>query len=321
MKRTRLRCAQWFARKGITVFIINPGSKSPLGGHSWYTRSTLDPEQVAEWFALTPDCNYGLWMGPSFVAVDLDVKPAVNGVEVFQKICEENGIGDFRLDIPTLQVRTPGGGYHLIFKVPFPVANANTFPKGIDVRGAVGYIVGAGSRDSRGEWTVIDPSMPIINAPDWILAYLKEPGQRDPNHHVPMVELDLPENIAQAMEWLKKVKPAMEGDEGDNWTYAICCQLRDYGLSEGAALEALNESHWNSRCEPPWQLDELEKKIANSYEYGQNRPGIKAESLLLDHIMAVRPAGGYGLTPEKIYEMFHPPKPHFQTIPRKPKRR
>ena len=65
MTRTRLEWAQWFARKGITVFIVESGGKRPLGGHSWYLRSTTDPDQVAEWFAVTDNCNYGLWLGKS----------------------------------------------------------------------------------------------------------------------------------------------------------------------------------------------------------------------------------------------------------------
>ena len=47
----------------------------------------------------------------------------------------------------TLRVRRrrANGGYHLYFKTPFPCANKNLFPDGIDVRGAVGYVVGPGS--------------------------------------------------------------------------------------------------------------------------------------------------------------------------------
>lgn len=313
----RLACAQWFARKGITVFIVVAGSKSPLGGYSWYTRSTTDPAQVAEWFAATPDCNYGLWMGPLYVVIDLDVKPGVNGIEEFTNICSKHGITDFRLEIPTLQIRTPGGGYHLFFRVPFPVANANRFPAGIDVRGAIGYVVGAGSCDSRGEWEVVDPSMPIMDLPEWLFPFLREPGQRDPNRHTPLVELDLPENIEQANEWLQGCKPAIEGENGDDFTYEICCKLRDFGLSEGAALEALTESGWNSRCEPPWDLAALEKKIENSYQYGQNRPGVASESLQLTRLLAAQ-VGRPEITDEKVAEMFHP-KSQFKSIPQKSK--
>ena len=44
--KSRLEWAQWMASKGITVFIVEPGSKRPLGGYSWYARNTVDPQQV-----------------------------------------------------------------------------------------------------------------------------------------------------------------------------------------------------------------------------------------------------------------------------------
>ncbi len=307
MVRTRLQWAQWMAEKGIVVFIVEENTKRPLGGNSWYLRQSTDPKQIAEWFEITPNCNYGVHLGSEYVVIDLDLKPGINGIEEFDTICQENGVEDFRLEFETLMARTPGGGYHLYFKVPFAVANKNSFPKGIDVRGAVGYVVGAGSKDSRGEWEIVDPDMGIMDCPEFLLTYLKEPGKKDPNAAIPLVELDLPENIAQALLWLKEAMPAFEGDGGDDFTYEVCCKLRDFGLSEGEALNALNESGWNERCEPPWQHDELEKKIENSYTYGQNRPGCASESLQLARILAVVPEGGYGLTNQKIHDMFHPP--------------
>jgi len=294
------------AEKGIVVFIVEANTKRPLGGNSWYLRQSTDPQQIAEWFEASPGCNYGVHLGAEYVVIDLDVKPGINGIEEFEAICQQNGVDNFLFEFETLMARTPGGGYHLYFKVPFAIANKNAFPDGIDVRGAIGYVVGPGSSDSRGEWEIIDPAMPIMDCPEFLLSYLKEPGKKDPQAHVPLVELDLPENMEQATLWLSEAKPAFEGENGDDHTYDICCMLRDFGLSEGGALEALNESGWNSRCEPPWANDELEKKIENSYEYGQNRPGCAAESLQLSRILACG-AGGYGLTDEKVAEMFHPP--------------
>ena len=309
MSRTRLEWAQWMAAKGIVVFVVEANSKRPLGGYSWYERQTTDPNQVAAWFKDHKDCNFGLHLGEQYVAIDLDVKPAHNGVEEFEKICAEHGIENFLLELPTLMSRTPGKGYHLFFKVPFPCANKNDFPAGIDVRGAVGYVVGPGSEDSRGSWEIVDPDMPIMDAPEWLLEYLYEPGQRDPNHQVPLVELDDVENIEQAMEWLKQAKPAIQGDEGDQLTYDTICMLRDFGISEGHVFELLNESGWNERCEPPWDASELTKKIENSYQYGQNRPGVKAITYEKAKLMACRPAGGWGaqITDAQVAELFHPP--------------
>ena len=110
MSRTRLGWAQWFCEKGITTFIVDANSKRPLGGTSWYIRNTTDPEQIAEWFDMTPNCNWGLWLGSEYVAIDLDVKhdtEGVTGIAAFDAICRENGIENWLLEFETLMVDTP----------------------------------------------------------------------------------------------------------------------------------------------------------------------------------------------------------------------
>lgn len=309
MSFTRLQRAQWMADKGIVAFIIDANSKRPLGGNSWYIRNTIDPQQLAEWFDMTPNCNYGLHLGERHVVVDLDIKPGIDGIKEFDKICQENGIENWLFEFETFMTRTPRGGYHLYFKTPHPCANKNNFPDGIDVRGAVGYVVGPGSENTDGVWEVIDESAPIMDIPEFLLHYLLAPGIKDPNHDIPLIELDQSENIEQAIEWLRTVLPATEGENGDDHTYEVCCMLRDFGISETEALHLLNTSGWNERCEPPWDDAELEVKIKNSYSFGQNRPGIKAVTYERIKLMAGRPAGGYGITNEQIAELFNPSSP------------
>jgi hypothetical protein len=297
------------ASKGITAFIVDANSKRPLGGNSWYVRNTTEPQQLADWFEETPDCNYGLWLGKEYVVIDLDVKhdtAGVSGIAAFEAICAENGIENFLLEFETLMVKTPSGGYHLYFKTPQPCANKNEFPNLIDVRGAVGYVVGPGSGIKAGEWEVVDPDMPIMDIPEFLLDYLVTPGIKDPNHEVPLIELDQEENIQQAINWLRDAASAVEGENGDDHTYNICCYLRDFGISETEALHLLSESKWNARCEPPWDLDHLAVKIKNSYAFGQNRPGCKAVTYERVKLMAGRPAGGWGaqITDEQVAAMF-----------------
>ena len=65
--KDRLGWAQWMTEKGILAFIVEAEKKRPLGGNSWYARSTTDPDQITEWFDMTPDCNYGLHLGEQYV--------------------------------------------------------------------------------------------------------------------------------------------------------------------------------------------------------------------------------------------------------------
>jgi hypothetical protein len=281
--------AQHFADKGIGVFICEPGSKRPLANHSWYLRQSDDREEIAEWFNQTANANYGLHLGEQFVAIDLDRKPTADGVTAFEELCREHGIENFLLELDTLISETPGGGYHIFFRVPFGVANRNSFPDGIDVRGVVGYVVGPGSADSRGEWKLVDPDAEIAEIPEWLLSYLEKPGYKDPNNDAPVVELDEPENIAHAVEWLKHREPAIQGHSGDDWTFETIQFLRDFGLSQEQIFATLDESGWNGRCDPPWGDGELEVKIRNAWTYGQNRPGCKAPTYRVEKLTAVRP--------------------------------
>ena len=156
-------------------------------------------------------------------------------------------------------MQTPGGGFHLYFEAPFPCGLSNDFAKGIDVRGVTGYVVGPGSEDSRGEWRLVNDAE-IAPLPDFLSDYIRPPGHKDPNHDVPVVDLDLEENVQYALDWLKEREPAVQGQNGDDWTYETVQFLRDFGLSQGKIFEVLNVE-WNRRCDPMWGDDELDAKI------------------------------------------------------------
>lgn len=317
MAKDRLQWAQWIASKGLNVFICKPGEKKPLEGHSWIDRQTTDAEQLATWFAECPGCNYGVHAGADYVVIDVDTKPSRNGVESFKKICKDNGIDDFRKEINTLIVKTPSFGYHLYFRVRHECGNGHKFGRysGIDVRGASGYVIGPGCqiniaayKRSGVDYEVLNPDAPIAELPDFLLPYLKKPGRREPKRDVELVELDLPDSTEAAMDWLSRCEPAIEGENGDDHTYETIQNLRDFGLSPEGMLVALNASGWNKRCEPPWDDSELEGKIANAWQYGQNRPGIKSPAYQVERLTRARPAGGYAakLTDEYVHSLFHP---------------
>ena len=306
MNKSRLEWAQRFAALGISVFQVEPNSKRPLDGYSWYLRQTTDAAKIEQWFDQIPNCNYGLHWGENYVAVDLDIKPDANGVRAFEELCAEHGIEDFLIELDTLTVRTPGGGFHLIFKSPFPCGLSNDFERGIDVRGATGYTVGVGSADSRGEWKLVNDAE-IASLPEWLEDYVRPPGHKDPNHDVPVTDLDHPENVEHAVEWLKDREPAFQGQNGDDWTYETAQFLRDFGLSQGKIFEVLNVE-WNQRCDPMWGDEELEAKIRNAWTYGQNRPGVKSSTYKAERVNLAHSGDRWAehLTEEAIAELFRP---------------
>ena len=69
--------------------------------------------------------------------------------------------------------------------------------------------------------------------------------------------------VAAARAFLKKLKPAISGDNGDKDTFIVALNMvSKFSLSEADALIALQE--WNQRCLPPWTESELLHKLRSA---------------------------------------------------------
>lgn len=83
-------------------------------------------------------------------------------------------------------------------------------------------------------------------------------------------------DIANAKHFLiEDAPPAIEGEHGNNTTFSVACAVRDYGISEDSTLELMTD-HYNERCEPPWEADDLAKIVHNAFRYSQNAPGVRS---------------------------------------------
>ena len=81
-----------------------------------------------------------------------------------------------------------------------------------------------------------------------------------------------PMAVARALAYLGRRPGAIEGQGGDNFTYATACKLvLGFGLSDEDALAAMQ--HWNAKCEPPWEESALLLKIRHARMYGREAPG------------------------------------------------
>lgn len=80
--------------------------------------------------------------------------------------------------------------------------------------------------------------------------------------------------VRRAIDWLEGSAPsAIEGEGGDDTTYRVAAQLKDFGISESMALYLMVE-RWNeTKAFPPWQPEDLETKVANAYTFGTGAPG------------------------------------------------
>ena len=249
----------------LPMFPLPRGSKRP-DSPGFFESATDHPS-----FDLT-DHNVGVATGRGFIALDFDVKPAI-GIDGTQSLDAWLAAGLLPED--TLTVRTPSGGIHLYLSLPDghgPVANSvSALAPGVDVRGTRGYVVGPGSTTAAGDYHLLRASDRLAPCPQWLLDQLRAPRPRDPQ--TPMVELDTEFALARAARHLRTdAAPALAGAGGNLTTYKTAARLKDFGISEAACLDLMAE-HYNPRCKPPWNPDELETLVSNAYGYGSAAPG------------------------------------------------
>lgn len=77
--------------------------------------------------------------------------------------------------------------------------------------------------------------------------------------------------VDRARSYIEKMEPAIEGAGGDDHTYRVACRLRDFGLDEVDALAVFSD--WNTRCVPPWSIEELADKYRNAVKYATGQAG------------------------------------------------
>lgn len=264
------------ARRGWRVFPVEPDGKRPLVA-DWENTATTEEAAIRAWLRDWPCMNYGVACGPSgLFVVDADTKE--NGLDTLAGL-ELEGL------LPcTLEVGTPSGGRHLYFAG----SGSSTVRKlgaGVDSRGRGGYVVGPGSGiNGRGYEILAD--RPVAGAPGELIARAGA-GIAAAEDQAPATELDLPENIERAAEYLRRTAPAIEGAGGNNHTYKTAALVRDFGISEGACLDLLR-AHFNPRCSPPWDDSDLETIVNNAYSYAKRAPGeARADADALDKLAVI----------------------------------
>lgn len=156
------------------------GSKEPRWGN-WETRATRDPELIRRTWGRAP-FNIGVACGPSnLVAVDLDVPHdgetsgipgVVDGATMLDSLAAQTP--GARL-VPTLTVRTPSNGRHLIYQAPAENAvrnTARTLGFCIDTRAVGGYVVGIGSVVDGATYLLEGSTTDVAVLPDWLLTLI-----------------------------------------------------------------------------------------------------------------------------------------------------
>lgn len=256
---------------GFWLFPIRPDDKKPAVT-GWQRKATRDKEQAQRW--LDGGFNLGIFTGKygdgqgALLVVDVDCRDGKPGRKSLFAL--EMAIGELP---DTFTVETPSGGQHLYFRVEDALrSGANTLGKGVDTRSGGGYVVAPGS--VIGGKRYVAGSGPVAPAPVGLTARLSAArAGRDRGTATSAVQIDQDAARLRGAKYLRDGAPlAIEGGGGDATTFKVAARLKDFGLDKAIAFDLMLE-HWNGRCQPPWDSDELATKVENAYEYGENTVG------------------------------------------------
>jgi hypothetical protein len=173
-----LRVALALAAQGIAVFPVQnaPGTedhKKPYPRFWWKSKSTTVASTIEAWWRLYPDAMPAVDCGKSgLLVVDLDTprgKSKADGLAAWAKLAAGR-----EPSCPT--VETPSGGRHLVFRQPSPALGNRKggLPKGVDIRGAGGYVVAPGARCSDGtEYRLTGELSSASASPEWLIDIIR----------------------------------------------------------------------------------------------------------------------------------------------------
>jgi hypothetical protein len=243
---------------GFKVFPLVPGAKLPLV-KAWQKVATDDADLIGEWVNRWPNANIGVVTGaPSgVVVIDLDVKDDRNGLQDLAVLARTGKVLP-----PSPIALTPSGGRHLYFRAALGVKNivglsasGRGLAKGIDVRGADGYVVAPPSEliecEDHGagkyQWLVPPMTSDFPRLPEWALKMLLPPPPRHPHGAKKFQPRDVDE------ERLRSAVLAIPPEDRDIWR-DVGMALKDHLGEAGRKLW----DDWSRSC--PEKFDERDQE-------------------------------------------------------------
>lgn len=219
--------------------------------------------------------NFGIQLKNTDLVIDVDPRNFKNGISSLALL--EHALE--KPLKPTLTVLTGAGGTHLYFKKPaeFKIRKSlKEFP-GIDFLSDGCYVVGAGSLHPTTNQIYILNQAPIIQADNDLLNLIQkqETTLKIEGH---LVYIDDEQTKQRYIDYLSKSDGAIQGAGGDGITFTVAATGRDFGLSSDICYQLMAD-HYNAKCEPPWNLEELRNKVNNAYKYSAGEIGSKAPTI------------------------------------------
>lgn len=154
--------------------------------------ATTDEKQIIKWWNRWPLANIGIASGRhSFDALDVDVKPEVDGNETLYGL--EQGHGN----LPDTVEQIPGGGgRHLLFKYSGKMSNRVKFAPGLDTRSDGGYIVAPPSLHKSANYYKWELSsrpdeVELAEAPGWLLNLIQKASVNENGSTTPDIDFSV----------------------------------------------------------------------------------------------------------------------------------
>ena len=271
---SRIEQALNLAARGFHLFPCEANGKLPVI-KDFPNRATRDEAQLRTWFE-GKDLNIGISTSrfgddQALVVVDVDNKKGKHGDAQLLTLELEG------FDLPaSLEQSTPSGGRHIIYATPQACKQGvNVLGDGLDIRSRGGYIVGPGSQIDGKPYQQINGHGHVVAAPGWLVDRLGFDSPRPAISSEPLAGVDPDRARNRALDYLKTAPVSMEGEGGDSTAYRVAAKLKDLGCSMEQAHELMT-SHWNDRCDPPWDDYDLALKVNHAFRYGREQPGSSA---------------------------------------------
>jgi len=250
-------------KHNLYAFPVARGRKQPLVA-DWESKASNDSNQILMWSTVFPDCNWGIACGPSkLIVLDSDTKNGINGPEEILKSGKEIP--------PTLTVKTPSGGLHRYYKGEG--GNRARFVQGNDIRSKGGYVVAPYSSIGNNFYE-ISRDLAVSPSPVWLQEISKDPREKKEFRDTPMCELDLPENVARGIEYLKNNAPHAEIGSRDTTCFRVACVLRDLGIGVMTG-EKLLEEYYSPKVmfDATFTTACMLRKMSLVYRYARDHAG------------------------------------------------
>jgi hypothetical protein len=240
-----IRAALAYARKGLHVFPLWPGTKKPRTAHG-YKDASVDPFVITGWWGSEPELNIAVATGAASGVFVVDIDD-IDAEGELRNLEARNGT------LPSTVESITGRGRHIWFRHPgVPIKNtASVIASKIDSRGDGGFVVVPPSLHPSGKrysWSV-DSAKAFAPAPDWLIEKIATPtigsGRAAPT---------------PPAEWRELVAAGVAEGSRDCTAARLAGYLLRRRVDPFVALELLQS--WNAtKCAPPLSAGDIARIV------------------------------------------------------------